>query len=103
LNRANITCCARPIPSDSTVTPDWTTHDYVCHGTTSLFAAVDIATDKIIGQTSDGTAIRTMPWISQGSQPRQGDDATSGDVDGWMAPGGLDADSARRVFTPQSP
>jgi len=30
--------------------PGRTTHDYVRHGTTSLFAALDIATGKIIGQ-----------------------------------------------------
>src|SRR6267154_1501618 len=31
-------------------TPDRKTHDYVRHGTTSLFAALDIATGKVIGQ-----------------------------------------------------
>jgi transposase len=30
--------------------PGRTTHDYVRHGTTSLFAALDIATGKVIGQ-----------------------------------------------------
>ena len=30
--------------------PGRTTHDYVRHGTTSLFAALDVATGKIIGQ-----------------------------------------------------
>lgn len=32
-------------------TPGRQTHDYVRHGTTSLFAALDIATGKVIGQT----------------------------------------------------
>jgi transposase len=31
--------------------PGRTTHDYVRHGTTSLFAALDVATGKVIGQT----------------------------------------------------
>lgn len=31
--------------------PERRTHDYVRHGTTSLFAALDIATGKVIGQT----------------------------------------------------
>jgi transposase len=31
--------------------PGRVTHDYVRHGTTSLFAALDVATGKIIGQT----------------------------------------------------
>ena len=30
--------------------PERRTHDYVRHGTTSLFAALDIATGKVIGQ-----------------------------------------------------
>jgi transposase len=32
-------------------TPGRVTHDYVRHGTTSLFAALDVATGKVIGQT----------------------------------------------------
>ena len=32
------------------------THDYLRHGTTTLFAALDIATGTIIGQCSRGTA-----------------------------------------------
>jgi transposase len=32
-------------------TPGRQTHDYIRHGTTSLFAALDIATGKVIGQT----------------------------------------------------
>jgi transposase len=32
-------------------TPERQTHDYVRHGTTSLFAALDMATGKVIGQT----------------------------------------------------
>jgi transposase len=32
-------------------TPGRQTHDYVRHGTTSLFAALDVATGKVIGQT----------------------------------------------------
>lgn len=31
-------------------TPERRTHDYVRHGTTSLFAALDVATGKVIGQ-----------------------------------------------------
>ena len=31
--------------------PSRQTHDYVRHGTTSLFAALDMATGKVIGQT----------------------------------------------------
>ena len=31
--------------------PEWRTHDYRRHGTTSLFAALDVATGKVIGQT----------------------------------------------------
>ncbi len=31
--------------------PGRVTHDYVRHGTTSLLAALDVATDKVIGQT----------------------------------------------------
>ena len=31
-------------------TPERATHDYVRHGTTSLFAALDLATGKVIGQ-----------------------------------------------------
>jgi len=31
--------------------PERRTHDYVRHGKTSLFAALDIATGKVIGQT----------------------------------------------------
>jgi transposase len=31
--------------------PSRQTHDYVRHGTTSLFAALDVATGKVIGQT----------------------------------------------------
>lgn len=30
--------------------PERRSHDYVRHGTTSLFAALDIATGKVIGQ-----------------------------------------------------
>src|SRR5947208_592943 len=32
-------------------TPQRQTHDYVRHGTTSLFAALDMATGRVIGQT----------------------------------------------------
>lgn len=31
--------------------PERRTHDYVRHGTTTLFAALDVATGKVIGET----------------------------------------------------
>ena len=35
------------------------THDYVRHGTTTLFAALDIATDRCSGSAGSGTATRS--------------------------------------------
>src|SRR5207248_4333946 len=39
--------------------PGRQTHDYVRHGTTSLFAALDVATGKVIGQTQRRHGIRS--------------------------------------------
>ena len=36
------------------------THDYKRHGTTSLFAALDAKTGKIIGQTAEGLWLGTF-------------------------------------------
>ena len=35
------------------------THDYVRHGTTTLFAALDLANGEVIGQCKPGTGIRS--------------------------------------------
>ena len=35
------------------------THDYVRHGTTTLFAALDIATGRVISRAGSGTATRS--------------------------------------------
>ncbi|MDB6131799.1 MAG: putative transposase [Verrucomicrobiales bacterium] len=40
----------QPLPPLGPGQPERRTHDYVRHGTTSLFAALDIATGKVIGQ-----------------------------------------------------
>ena len=36
------------------------THDYICNGTTSLFAALDVATGKVIGSATAVTGIRSF-------------------------------------------
>jgi len=41
----------QPILPMAPGTPERRTHDYMRHGTTTLFAALDIATGKVIGQT----------------------------------------------------
>ena len=40
----------RAVPADLPMTPARMTHDYVRHGTTSLFAALDIASGSVIAQ-----------------------------------------------------
>jgi transposase len=42
---------AQPILPLLPATPERRAHDYVRHGTTSLFAALDVATGKVIGST----------------------------------------------------
>ncbi len=45
------------------------THDYVRHGTTTLFAALEIATGKVTGLCKDsGTATRSS-WCSSNTSP----------------------------------
>ena len=39
--------------------PERQTHDYERHGTTTLFAALDVAAGKIIGQCQPGTGTRS--------------------------------------------
>ena len=39
------------------------TRDYMRHGTTTLFAALDIATGKVIGQCFQIRAVRVLPKI----------------------------------------
>jgi hypothetical protein len=41
--------------------PGRQTHDYVRHGTTSLFAALDVATGKVIGHRRDPGQPRPLP------------------------------------------
>ena len=41
------------------------THDYVRHGTTTLFAALDIATGRVLAQFGSGTVTRSS-WRSCG-------------------------------------
>jgi hypothetical protein len=54
-------------------TPGRQTHDYIRHGTTSLFAAVDIATGKVIGQTQrkhrHQEFLRFLRTIDRGTPP----------------------------------
>jgi DNA-binding CsgD family transcriptional regulator len=44
------------------------THDYVRHGTTTLFAALDVATGKVAGLCKNGTATRSS-WPSSTTSP----------------------------------
>ena len=45
------------------------THDYVRHGTTTLFAALEIATGKVTGAVQDrGTGTRSS-WPSSSTSP----------------------------------
>lgn len=37
--------------------PERRTHDYVRHGTTSLFAALDVATGRVIGECIGGIVV----------------------------------------------
>ena len=40
----------RPDPADAARTPERATHDYKRHGTSSLYAALDLTTGKVIGR-----------------------------------------------------
>jgi hypothetical protein len=45
-------------------TPERRSHDYVRHGTTGLFAALEMATGKVIGSpapSSPGQRVRAVP------------------------------------------
>lgn len=44
-------------------TPGRASHDHVRHGTTSLFAALDVATGKVIGQTQANTATTCKVFV----------------------------------------
>jgi hypothetical protein len=44
------------------------THDYVRHGTTTLFAALEVATGQVTGCASHGTDIRSS-WCSCATSP----------------------------------
>ena len=48
-------------------TPAQMTHDHVRHGTTSLFAALDVASGSVIASTTDGTATRSSCGSSSSS------------------------------------
>ncbi|WP_438941388.1 IS630 family transposase [Micromonospora deserti] len=54
--------------------PGRVTHDYVRHGTTSLFAALDVATGKVIGQTQrkhrHQEFLRFLRTIDQATPPK---------------------------------
>ena len=45
--------------------PSTRTHDYKRHGTTSLFAALDVATGKVIGQLKCPSPQRGVPAVPQ--------------------------------------
>jgi hypothetical protein len=42
-------------------TPERRSHDYVCHGTTSLFAALDMASGTVIGRAKPNRPLGTPP------------------------------------------
>ena len=52
--------CPRPVLPMRPGIPARQTHDYIRHGTTSLFAALDVATGKVIGQCIGGIGIRSL-------------------------------------------
>jgi transposase len=53
--------------------PAKASHDYVRHGTPSLFAALDIATGKVIGTCRGGTGTRSSwPSSARSTPPRSG-------------------------------
>ena len=51
----------QPILPTMPGTPERRTHDYSCHDTTTLFAVLDIATGKVIGQLHR----RHRTWLNQ--------------------------------------
>ena len=43
--------------------PERRTHDYMRHGTTTLFAALDVATGEVIGNCTDATAATSFTFL----------------------------------------
>ena len=46
------------------------THDYVRHGTTTLFAALEIATGKVTGVVQAAAPAPGVPGLPQAGRPR---------------------------------
>ena len=49
--------------------PERCTHDYKRHGTTSLFAALDVATGRVIGKCYRRHRAREVPRLPEGDRP----------------------------------